>query len=113
MEKPPKNRALLEALGHDILGSLHDDDLCETQLEYVRDLKREKTGIREIEIAAALRKADDEALAMADFVIKFSGFEGLSGVTGRTCTPGARIRQPQIDEAIIARSGAAREVPKN
>jgi hypothetical protein len=46
---------------------LDDDDLYETFLDYVRDWKRE--GLREIEIAFALRKADDEALATADLVV--------------------------------------------
>ena len=67
MKKTQKNRALVEALGQDILGSLDDDDLYKTFLEYVRDWKRE--GLREIEIAVALRKADDEALATADLMM--------------------------------------------
>jgi hypothetical protein len=61
LKKTQKNRALVEALGPDILGSLDDDDLYKTFLDYVRDWKRE--GLRELEIAVALRKADDEALA--------------------------------------------------
>ena len=40
----------------------------ETFLDYVRDLKRERRGIREIEVAVALRKSDDEALATADLL---------------------------------------------
>ena len=64
LKKTQKNCALVEALGQDILGSLDDDDLYKAFLDYVRDWKRE--GLREIEIAFALRKADDEALAMAD-----------------------------------------------
>ena len=67
MKKNQKNRALVEALGPDILGSLDDDYLCEAFLDYVRDWKRE--GLREIEIAVALRKADDEALATADLMM--------------------------------------------
>ena len=67
MKKTQKNRALVEALGQDILGSLDDDDLYKTFLDYVRDWKRE--GLREIEIAVALRKADDEALATADLMM--------------------------------------------
>ena len=67
LKKNQKNRALVEALGQDILGSLDDDDLYKTFLDYVRDWKRE--GLREIEIAVALRKADDEALATADLMM--------------------------------------------
>jgi hypothetical protein len=67
LKKTQKNRALVEALGQDILGSLDDDDLYKTFLDYVRDWKRE--GLREIEIAVALRKADDEALATADLMM--------------------------------------------
>ena len=66
LKKTQKNRALVEALGPDILGSLDDDDLYKTFLDYVRDWKRE--GLREIEIAFALRKADDEALATSDLL---------------------------------------------
>ena len=66
LKKNQKNRALVEALGQDILGSLNDDELYKTFLDYVRDWERE--GLREIEIAVALRKADDEALATADLV---------------------------------------------
>ena len=66
LKKTSRNRALIEALGQDILGSLDDNDLYETFLDYVRDLKRERRGIREIEVAVALRKSDDEALATAD-----------------------------------------------
>ena len=66
LKKTSRNRALIEALGQDILGSLDDNDLYETFLDYVRDLKRERRGIREIEVAVALWKSDDEALATAD-----------------------------------------------
>ena len=77
LKQTQKNRALVEALGPDILGSLDDDDLYKTFLDYVRDWKRE--GLREIEIAVALRKADDEALATADLMM--SAIEdGASGV---------------------------------
>ena len=69
LKKNQKNCALVEALGQDILGSLDDDDLYKTFLDYVRDWKRE--GLREIEIAVALRKADDEALATADLMASF------------------------------------------
>ena len=58
LERTQRNRALIEVLGQDILGSsLDDDDLYETFLIYVRDWKREKPGISEMEVAAALRKA--------------------------------------------------------
>ena len=77
LKKTQKNRALVEALGHDILGSLDDDDLYKTFLDYVRDWKRE--GLREIEIAVALRKADDEALATADLMMS-AVEDGASGV---------------------------------
>ena len=66
LKKTSRKRALIEALGQDILGSLDDDDVYETLLDYVRDLKRERRGIRENEVAVALRKFDDEALATAD-----------------------------------------------
>ncbi len=66
LKKTQKNRALVEALGPDILGSLDDDDLYEAFLDYARDLRRKRKGIREIEVAVALRKSDDEALAMGD-----------------------------------------------
>jgi hypothetical protein len=68
LKKTQKNCALVEALGQDILGSLDDDDLYETYLGYVRDLKCKRRGIPEIEVAVAIRKADDEALATADLV---------------------------------------------
>ena len=68
LKKTSRNRALIEALGQDILGSLDDDDLYKTFLDYVRDWKPEKPGISEMEVAAALRKADDQALATADLL---------------------------------------------
>jgi hypothetical protein len=68
LEKSQKNRAIVEALGPDILGSLDDDEQCEAFLDYARDLRRKRKGIREIEVALTLRRLDDEALAMADFV---------------------------------------------
>ena len=89
LKKTSRNRALIEALGQDILGSLDDNDLYETFLDYVRDLKRERRGIREIEVAVALRKSDDEALATADPLatmwVEFSGCETLTRGTG--CSP--------------------------
>ena len=70
MKKTSRNRALIEALGQDILGSLDDDDLYKTFLDYVGHLKCKRKGIREIEVAVELRKSDDGALAMADFAIE-------------------------------------------
>ena len=66
LKRTQRNRTLIETLGQDILGSLDDDDLYKTFLDYVRDWKRE--GLREIEIAFALRKSDDEALATSDLL---------------------------------------------
>jgi hypothetical protein len=66
LKQTPQNRRILEALGQDILGSLDDEDLYKVFLVYVRDFKRETRGIREIDVAVKLRKADDEALATAD-----------------------------------------------
>jgi hypothetical protein len=68
LKKTQKNRALVEALGPDILGSLDDDDLYEAFLDYVRHLRRKRKEIREIEVVLTLRRLDDGALAMADFV---------------------------------------------
>ena len=68
LKKNQKNRALVEALGQDILGSLDDDELYEAFLDYARHLRRKRKGIREIEVALTLRRLDDGALAMADFV---------------------------------------------
>jgi hypothetical protein len=68
LKKTQKNCALVEALGQDILGSLDDDEPYETFLDFVRDLRRKRTGIPEMEVALTLRRLDDEALAMADFV---------------------------------------------
>lgn len=73
LKQTPQNRRLIEALGQDILGSLDDGDLYETFLIYVRDFKRERRGIREIDVAVKLRKADDEALATADLMATMMG----------------------------------------
>ena len=78
LKKTQKNGALVEALGQDILGSLDDDDLCETLLVYVRDFKRERRGIRDIDVAVKLRKADDEALATADLMTAMMGADRLN-----------------------------------
>jgi hypothetical protein len=57
---------------------LDDDDLCETLLVYVRDFKQERRGIRDIDVAVKLRKADDEALAMADLMSAMMGANRLN-----------------------------------
>jgi hypothetical protein len=77
LKQTPQNRRILEALGQDILGSLDDEDLYKVFLVYVRDFKRETRGIREIDVAVKLRKADDEALATADLMTAMMGADRL------------------------------------
>ena len=60
------NANIVDTLGENILGSLDDDDLYQTFIDYVRDTKRERRGIREIEVAVMLRAADDEAQQVGD-----------------------------------------------
>jgi len=57
---------------------LDDDDLCETLLVYVRDFKRERKGIRDVDVAVKLRKADDEVLATADLMTAMMGADRLN-----------------------------------
>ena len=99
LKKTSRNRALIEALGQDILGSLDDDDLYETFLMYVRDLKQEKREIREIEVAAALRKADDESAgnerSYGDVLGCVSRCETLRSGTGCSTVTHLSIRSPE------------------
>ena len=66
LQKTPKNANIIDTLGEDILGSLDDDDLYQTFSDHVRDTRRERKGIREIEVAVMLRAEDDEAQQVAD-----------------------------------------------
>jgi hypothetical protein len=56
LKQTQRKRTLIETLGQDLLGSLDDSELYDAFLDYVRHLKRQKPGLREIEVALALRK---------------------------------------------------------
>ena len=66
LQKTPENANIVDTLGENILSSLDDDDLYQTFRDYARDTKRERKGIREIEVAVMLRAADDEAQQVGD-----------------------------------------------
>ena len=78
IEENPKERRAHRSSWPGHTRSLDDDDLCETLLVYVRDFKQERRGIRDIDVAVKLRKADDEALAMADLMSAMMGANRLN-----------------------------------